>query len=491
MVNKRLKLAILVLFLFTLISFVSAVDYYVSTTGNDLNNGMTLANAFRNVQRGVNSLAAGDILYIAQGTYAENVVRTNLIGTALNPILITSVPGQKAIIDGNFVNPALRLDGAFFRIENLVFANGTRSSWPRGTVIIDYSDNVIIRNVEIYGTVAPCNGESGQLYFETSNNILVENSVIHDSVFSGGDRNCGGIALDGADYVTGSRNITIRNNTIYNMPIGTGIWDKHPAEGTIETSYNTVYNVDTGILIRNRNYYAHHNLIYNVTEYGILMWDENTGYFRLENPRIEYNTIANCGESAIRYTAGKNSTMSKNIYYECSNKILSDVPRTLTVCWYGWRCNDPLYQPDFANITKIKSNDNCIYYTPSTLPFLRYDLSNIQYNHYSLVQAQSLFGLETNSIFANPSFISSSPLSPDFLRPSSSSACANMGYYGGQTQSQQNSPDVNSDGLINVKDLSIIIFNQGRIPTGNYGHLDLNNDTRLDWSDVQIVINNI
>jgi parallel beta-helix repeat protein len=61
----------------------------------------------------------------------------------------------------------------------------------------------------------------------------------------------------------------------------------------------------------------------------------------------------------------------------------------------------------------------------------------------------------------------------------------------GSTTLTSNSPDVNSDGLINIKDLSIVIFNQGRTPTGNYAHLDLNNDTLINWNDVQIVMGNI
>ncbi|MEK6945600.1 MAG: dockerin type I domain-containing protein [Nanoarchaeota archaeon] len=53
------------------------------------------------------------------------------------------------------------------------------------------------------------------------------------------------------------------------------------------------------------------------------------------------------------------------------------------------------------------------------------------------------------------------------------------------------SSDVNSDGKINVKDLAIVIFNQGRTPTGNYANLDLDSDSKINWNDVQIVANNM
>jgi len=54
------------------------------------------------------------------------------------------------------------------------------------------------------------------------------------------------------------------------------------------------------------------------------------------------------------------------------------------------------------------------------------------------------------------------------------------------------SADVNFDGNINVIDLAIVIFNQGRNPaTIGYGHLDLNSDGIISWSDVSIVMNNM
>lgn len=54
-----------------------------------------------------------------------------------------------------------------------------------------------------------------------------------------------------------------------------------------------------------------------------------------------------------------------------------------------------------------------------------------------------------------------------------------------------NPPDINGDGRVNVLDLSVIIFNQGRAvtPGGGYGHLDVNGDGRITWLDVEMVRN--
>jgi len=60
-------------------------------------------------------------------------------------------------------------------------------------------------------------------------------------------------------------------------------------------------------------------------------------------------------------------------------------------------------------------------------------------------------------------------------------------YFGGKN------PDVNGDGFVNVIDLAIVIFNQGRNPVSNpnYAHLDLNEDGSINFDDVKLVMNYI
>jgi hypothetical protein len=53
-------------FIFT--KTAQAVTYYIATTGNDTNQG-TISAPFRTVQKGINSAADGDTVYINSGTY--------------------------------------------------------------------------------------------------------------------------------------------------------------------------------------------------------------------------------------------------------------------------------------------------------------------------------------------------------------------------------------------------------------------------------------
>ena len=47
--------------------------YYVSTDGNDLNDGLSWATAFATIQKGIDSAGSGDIVDVNSGTYYETI----------------------------------------------------------------------------------------------------------------------------------------------------------------------------------------------------------------------------------------------------------------------------------------------------------------------------------------------------------------------------------------------------------------------------------
>src|SRR6185295_7441582 len=84
---------------------VWATTYYVATTGNDSNNGLTAMAPFRNPQRCVNFVVAGDICTVADGTYTDldgNGITVYIngagSGTAGNPITFKSTNIGGALI---------------------------------------------------------------------------------------------------------------------------------------------------------------------------------------------------------------------------------------------------------------------------------------------------------------------------------------------------------------------------------------------------------
>lgn len=75
------------------------MEYFVSTSGNDINPG-SRDRPFRTVGKGVSMLLAGDVLNLRQGIYVGPVTITNKHGTADDPIVMRSYPGEHAYIDG-------------------------------------------------------------------------------------------------------------------------------------------------------------------------------------------------------------------------------------------------------------------------------------------------------------------------------------------------------------------------------------------------------
>jgi len=63
------------------------------------------------------------------------------------------------------------------------------------------------------------------------------------------------------------------------------------------------------------------------------------------------------------------------------------------------------------------------------------------------------------------------------------------------SEPEQNSPDVNSDGSVNIIDLALTIYWQGKIDSDGdwswYDHLDVNSDGSVNWGDVLEVLKSI
>lgn len=88
-------------------------DYYVSTTGNDANPG-TFSAPWRTVQKAVNTLSAGDLVYVRGGQY--NGIKNGWVfqhsGTQAQPITLTNYPGEQVIFK---ITTATRNDYQIFR----------------------------------------------------------------------------------------------------------------------------------------------------------------------------------------------------------------------------------------------------------------------------------------------------------------------------------------------------------------------------------------
>ncbi|TYA65946.1 T9SS type A sorting domain-containing protein [Seonamhaeicola marinus] len=73
-----------------------AKDIYVAKNGDDSNPG-TMESPYLTISKAASVAVAGDIVYIREGTYEETLSPANS-GTAGNPIIFQSYPGEKVII---------------------------------------------------------------------------------------------------------------------------------------------------------------------------------------------------------------------------------------------------------------------------------------------------------------------------------------------------------------------------------------------------------
>ena len=88
-----------ILLIYFLFSFIYSIDYYVSSLGDTSNTG-TFESPFLHVQQAADIMQAGDVCYIREGVYHENVIIENNDGFLGSPIIFTSYNNERVIFDG-------------------------------------------------------------------------------------------------------------------------------------------------------------------------------------------------------------------------------------------------------------------------------------------------------------------------------------------------------------------------------------------------------
>ena len=125
------------LLIYLLISCIYAENYYVSTTGDTLNSG-SFSSPFLKVQQAVDIMQAGDICYIRQGIYHENVIVDNIDGSSGNPIIFTSYNNERVVFDGT-----ISIDSTWTPYsDNIWSVNIDFDIWQ---LFVDYEEMVMAR----------------------------------------------------------------------------------------------------------------------------------------------------------------------------------------------------------------------------------------------------------------------------------------------------------------------------------------------------------
>ncbi len=342
----------------------SATTWYVSGTGSDSNNGLSLAAPFATLQMAANQTHPGDTVMVLNGTYTVpckgcDVLDITTSGTASAPITYQAYPGQTPAV--NFLNAwvGINISANYITIDGFALAGG------RTAVTLGYA-KANATNLDNYrtsgnGIVVGCNSGSQT----TFSHVIIHNNVVHDAPG-------GGIASCYADYITIQHNTTYLN--AYWSPYagsGISIWEMRDTDGntgyknfiTGNLSYQNreyIDNIETGtitdgngiIIDDNKNTqtnnvpyggrsYVANNIVYQNGGSGIHTYDSahvdivyNTAYLNNQTPSINGGQIFG------------NTATDVNII----NNILYAPPKKT-------------YYSNYANDSSVRYNDNVLYST--------------------------------------------------------------------------------------------------------------------------------
>lgn len=297
-----------------------AATYYVSTTGNDANDG-SLASPWRNIcyatggggytwttspadrvacaTTNPSKLAAGDTLQIRGGTYQENYITFANSGSAGSVILVTQYSSETPIIDGGYTtssgrNPVWWIDNRhYLTFDHLTIRRGSQSN-----IYIAYdfdTTHITIQYCEFQDVVTDDN--TGHIYAESGFDYLtIQYNRIHGKVAGTA---YGTTTGDGIKVWYG-KHLVIRHNEIFGTGVNTGLLNGiYYKQTTDSADYGNVIENNVihttsrvGIDLSASPYMTiRNNLIYNTG--GILLFEESAtcNALLVNDVKILHNTL--------------------------------------------------------------------------------------------------------------------------------------------------------------------------------------------------------
>ncbi len=299
--------------------------YFVAPEGNDDGPG-TIDEPWATVGKAAATLAAGETVYIRQGTYAERLVPANA-GSEGAPISFLAFPGEQATLDGSDVDLPAGWGGlveisstSHIRVVGLRVINAGVDQDHAG-ILVDRSESITVEDCYTYNTVSSgigvwrssdvvvrgnevelaCNDGSQEcITVAITDGFEVSHNHVHDT----GPGSNGG---EGIDIKDGSSNGIVHENLVERtnrLGIYVDAWDAHTFE--VEVSGNIVRNTaatgyavaaEAGGLLENvrlQNNIAYGNYYSGLTIAG---WGEAGNAHPISQVYVVNNTIWGNGES--------------------------------------------------------------------------------------------------------------------------------------------------------------------------------------------------
>lgn len=461
MLKKNHLLFILVFILANITTH--ALNYYVSATGNDNNNGLTITTPFRTMQKALNVSTAGTTIYVRGGTYKQKLVWTNS-GAASMPITLTNYNNELVYLDGGTgvtnatQSGMIEIGSKSFININGILINNYYKNGAIGIFITGAGTDIRITNCKIYNmgwkaskTAIPTSSQNanGILVIGTTanaynniyigynelyncitgysevlslngniNNFLLERNIVHDNTNIGIDM-AGFYIWTGAPAVSNQvRNGNVINNTVYRciskvatsagIYVDGGKWINIQGNNCYENGYGIEVGCENsnaiveGVNVRN-------NFVYNNVEAGIGIGAVGANSL-VQNSSVTGNTLyknfSNNGYGGDIVLQKTNAvTLRSNIVYSRSAVVL--------VAGAG-------YPSTNLNI------DYNLYFTPTNT--ISFDWGGINgLGYYSLTSFQTATGFDIHANYSNPLFVSGTLPSPNLHIGSATSKAVNSG----------------------------------------------------------------
>ncbi len=239
---------------------MTATGYYVSPTGNDANDGLTLLNAKLTIQNAVNVADGGDVINVVTGTYNESVD----VGAGKNNLTIVGLPANNGdpypTLDGTGLGGGSRAVGFYIAADNVTIQNFTIQDYVAQTNGSDFINDGGAAIVSI-------NQSAGHVF----NNLTIENCT------------WGMYLSNTSDATVTNTSIDLQDNPKVNSHGGVGI---------IIVSTNASNSIDLNTIGTSGGSNTITNCVTNGIQIGSTTFDVNA-----EGTYIQYNTITDCGDT--------------------------------------------------------------------------------------------------------------------------------------------------------------------------------------------------
>lgn len=119
------KLIVLILLIIFNSQFISAKDYFVSISGNDSNDGLSIENPFKTFPKAINVVVPGDTIFVRGGIYPNSsTIYISKSGTASANYSMLAYAGERPIFDFSgtaFGKRGINLSASYWYIKGIDF----------------------------------------------------------------------------------------------------------------------------------------------------------------------------------------------------------------------------------------------------------------------------------------------------------------------------------------------------------------------------------